>query len=379
VSKWEGKFVIGLTGNIGTGKSVVRRMLEHLGAYGIDADALANRAIVKGAPGYQPVVQLFGRWLIAPDGQIDRSKLARIVFSDPEALSALEHIVHPLVNKAIDYLVRRTAQRVVVIEAIKLIEADLHKSCDSLWVTYTPPDIQLARLVSKRKMSEADARRRMEAQPPQAEKVGVADVVIKNTGSFTQTWQLVSEAWDQVVPAEYGQREAASDPGIARPKFEVVRGRPGQAGQIADLINRLGAPETPLNADDVMAAFGEKAFLLLSTDAGCLGVMGWQVENLVARVVDLWIDPSLPVQEALQKLVEQMERASRQLQCEAALIFAPDAFVNFDETWRNLGYEPSAPEELPALAWREAARESFQANTRLYFKQLRQDRILRPI
>jgi dephospho-CoA kinase len=75
VSKWVGKYVIGLTGNIGTGKSVVRRMLEHLGAYSIDADKLAHRAIAKGAPGYAPVVQTFGRWILAADGQIDRARI----------------------------------------------------------------------------------------------------------------------------------------------------------------------------------------------------------------------------------------------------------------------------------------------------------------
>jgi len=72
MSAWPGKFVIGLTGNIATGKSLVRRMLEHLGAYGIDADALGHRAMARGAPGYQPVVELFGRWILNSDDQIDR-------------------------------------------------------------------------------------------------------------------------------------------------------------------------------------------------------------------------------------------------------------------------------------------------------------------
>ena len=76
-----GKYVIGLTGNIATGKSVVRRMLEHLGAYTIDADALAHRVIAKGAPGYQPVLDKFGTWLLESDGQINRSKLGRLVFA----------------------------------------------------------------------------------------------------------------------------------------------------------------------------------------------------------------------------------------------------------------------------------------------------------
>ena len=82
MSAWPGKYVIGLTGNIATGKSVVRKMLEHLGAYGIDADALSHCAIAKDAPGYQPVVDAFGSWILNPEGQIDRTRLGKIVFSD---------------------------------------------------------------------------------------------------------------------------------------------------------------------------------------------------------------------------------------------------------------------------------------------------------
>ncbi len=81
MSKWPGKYVIGLTGNIGTGKSVVRRMLEHLGAYGIDADALGHRVIAKGAPGYQPVLTTFGRYVLSPEGEINRARLGKIVLT----------------------------------------------------------------------------------------------------------------------------------------------------------------------------------------------------------------------------------------------------------------------------------------------------------
>jgi dephospho-CoA kinase len=133
VSKWPGKYIIGLTGNIATGKSVVRRMLEHLGAYTIDADALSHRAIAKDAPGYKPVIETFGKWILGSDGQINRSKLGGLVFRDSEALENLENIIHPLVGQAIDILVQRASQRVVVIEAIKLIESELRLACDSIW------------------------------------------------------------------------------------------------------------------------------------------------------------------------------------------------------------------------------------------------------
>ena len=86
MSRWPGKYVIGLTGNIATGKSVVRKMLEHLGGYGIDADALAHRAMAKGAPGFPLVLKSFGEWIVDDEGQIDRARLAKIVFSDQGAL-----------------------------------------------------------------------------------------------------------------------------------------------------------------------------------------------------------------------------------------------------------------------------------------------------
>ena len=98
MSGWPGRYVIGLTGNIATGKSVVRRMLEHLGAFGIDADALAHRTFAPEAPGYQPLIQAFGPEILQPDGRVDRAKLGGVVFSDPQALVRLESIVHPLVR-----------------------------------------------------------------------------------------------------------------------------------------------------------------------------------------------------------------------------------------------------------------------------------------
>jgi dephospho-CoA kinase len=201
LSKWAGKYVIGLTGNIGTGKSVVRRMLEHLGAYGIDADTLGHRAIARGAPGYQPIVTYFGRYVLAPSGEVDRARLGRIVFSDPDALETLEKIIHPLVEQAVDLIVQRAIQPVVVIEAIKLIEtAGLVRACDSVWVTTATPENQLERLMKYRKINEAEARQRMASQPNQQQKIFAASVVIKNDGSFEETWRQVVSGWKKYVP-----------------------------------------------------------------------------------------------------------------------------------------------------------------------------------
>ena len=89
MSAWPGKYVIGLTGNIATGKSVVRKMLEHLGAYGIDADTLGHRVIAVDAPGHQAVLDTFGKWVLAADGQIDRVKLSRVVSVKEPSLTSV--------------------------------------------------------------------------------------------------------------------------------------------------------------------------------------------------------------------------------------------------------------------------------------------------
>ncbi len=382
MSKWVGKYVIGLTGNIGTGKSVVRRMLEHLGAYGIDADALSHRVIAKDAPGYQPIVKNFGRWVLGPDGQIDRAKLARVVFSDPEALKTLEGVIHPLVNQAIDFLIQRSKQRVVVIEAIKLLEAGIGKQCDSIWVTYAPPEAQSARLMKNRHMSREDAQRRIMAQPPQAEKLSAATVIIKNTGTFTDTWKQVVAAWEKILPgAEDAAKAAEAAAQAERPAGEihVLRARPRHSAQIADLINHITKPKKLLSQDDIMEAFGEKAFLLLQVGHRTMGAIGWQVENLVSRSVDVIIDPSLSPGEALPPLFEEVERASRDLQCEASLVFVRPELAKQDALWRKMGYEQTPPQRLSVQAWKEAAQELMPEGTILYFKQLRQDRVLRPI
>jgi len=378
VSKWAGKYVIGLTGNIGTGKSVVRRMLEHLGAFGIDADSFSHRAILKGAPGYDQVVQTFGRWVLDSQGEIDRARLGRLVFSDPQALAQLEAIIHPLVLQAVDWVIRRSSKPVVVVEAIKLLEANMHQSCDSVWVVVAPPEVQLERLMQRRKMSEAEARQRIQAQPSQQAKAAAANVIIKNAGSFEDTWRQVSAAWQKFVPSAAGLPAEPAKPAAAPGgNLTVTRARPRDSEAIAAFLNRLqqGSSVTP---DDIMAEFGDKAFLLLRLGDRLVGLAGWQVENLVSRTNGIVIDPSIPAGQALPPLITEMERASRDLQCEAALIFINDS-APADPVWQNLGYERRTPQSLGVSVWQEAAQETAGPGQTLYFKQLRQDRVLRPI
>lgn len=377
MSNWPGKYVIGLTGNIATGKSVVRRMLEHLGAYTIDADTLSHRAIAEGAPGYQPVVDTFGKFILAASGEIDRAKLGRLAFSDPEVLKDLEAIVHPLVEHAIDLMIQRASQRVIVIEAIKLLEGKMVSKCDTLWTTYAPELVQKARLMQKRGMNEQEAVQRIHAQPSQEVKMAAANLVIQNTGSFEDTWKQVVAAWKGISPI------SDTSPVIMRNAkagdLAVQRGRPRDSENIASLITRLSGGTRPLSSDDIMAAFGDKAFLLLMADKQLVGLAGWQVENLVARITELYLDPGTPVDKALKTLVTEVECASQDLQCEASLLFLPPQLATQEDIWKEMGYTRRTPQTLGVQAWQDAALESQPSNTILLFKQLRQDRVLRPI
>jgi dephospho-CoA kinase len=374
-TKWPGKYVIGLTGNIATGKSVVRKMLEHLGAYGIDADGLSHRATAKGAPGYQPTLDAFGKWILASDGEIDRSRLGKLAFNDSEAMARLENIVHPLVFQAIDVMVKRATQRVIVIEAIKLLESNLRDTCDTIWVVNMPEEMQIKRLVEKRGLSAEEAAQRVSFQSEQRQKLAAANTIIQNIGSFEDTWKQVVAEWKKVAP----QSDTFQMVKPAEGEFLVARGRPRDSAAIAELITRLSGGAHAQTQDDVMAAFGEKAFMLLQQNGKNVGVAGWQVENLVARTTEFFIDPSVPTEDALKILIAEVERASSDLQCEASLLFLPNELVPHQATWKQLGYEPRTPQSLGVQAWTDAAIDSAQPNSSLFFKQLRQDRVLRPI
>lgn len=376
MGRWPGKYVIGLTGNIATGKSVIRRMLEHLGAYGIDADALSHRAISKGAPGYDPVVRLFGAYILDADGQINRSRLGRIVFSDPTALARLEAIIHPLVRQAVDLLVRRAPQKVIVIEAIKLLEGDLRQYCDAIWVTHATPYDQLDRLVRKRKMDRGDARQRIDSQMPQTAKLAAADVVINNSGSIEDAWRQVVDAWQQTVPAA---ADLEDEKQVPAGELQVIKARPRHADQIAKFLRNVSGGERMPDRADIIEIFGDKAFLLLLQDEAIVGLAGLQVENLVARVNEFHVYSAVPLQRAAEIMIEAIEEASRELQCEAALLFLPAQLAQAEDVWASVGYEKRTIDSLGVRAWQDAARESMPANTQLFFHQLRKDRILRPV
>ena len=379
------KFLIGLTGNIGTGKSVVRRMLGHLGAYGIDADALGHRAIMKGAPGYQAVVDTFGRYILDKAGNIDRKKLARIVFEDVDALEALESIIHPLVSRAIDILVQRTPHQIVVIEAIKLFDSDLSSKCDTVWVTYTPEAMQVQRLSERRGMSDMEALSRIKQQSSQKDKIAKADLVVVNDSSFEKVWKQVYNAWNKLsvnVEAEKEAERAATSSSISTDELlRVKRATPAHANEIAKLLNEIGKPALTYDRMAVMESFGEKAFLLLYDNPRneLIGVLSWQVENLVARVYDIFLKPDLPEAAAVMQFLKRVEEDAKSLQAEMCMLFIDKKSEISLKIFPSLGYERNNAEDLESSSWIEAAKDRLGQGKLLFVKELRTDRVLKPL
>ncbi|HEY52128.1 MAG TPA: dephospho-CoA kinase [Caldilineae bacterium] len=191
--------VIGLTGNIGTGKSTVLEILRQLGARTIDADQIAHQVIEPGGRAYDDVVATFGGEILAEDGSIDRAKLGQIVFNDPDRLQVLERIVHPVVFEQINSELTAATEAVIVIEAIKLLEAGMAITlCDQVWVVTTDEEQQVQRLMETRNMNREEAEARMRSQSPQAFKISQADVVLDNNGSLGELAAQVKKAWDDL-------------------------------------------------------------------------------------------------------------------------------------------------------------------------------------
>ena len=197
IAPHQNHFIIGLTGNIGTGKSLVRKMLQHLGAYGIDADIVTHEALKPDGPAQEQIVHRFGASTLDTRGAIDREKLAHIVFSDEKALVELENILHPLVSIGVANMIQHARLPIIIIEAIKLLESNLAGMCDSIWVTDAREQVIFERLSYERGMDHAEIKERLSHQSSSKNKRQQADVMIENNQDVNKTWQQVTKAWCQ--------------------------------------------------------------------------------------------------------------------------------------------------------------------------------------
>lgn len=193
------RFVLGVTGNIASGKSTVVRRLEEHGAVGIDADLVYRELVGPGQPLLKQLADHFGDRIIARDGRLDRPALGSIVFSDPERLRELDELTHPAVIAEIDRRVDAIDSGVVVIDAVKLVESGHADHCDQVWVVTIDTDAQMTRLMNRNRLPAEEARRRIEAQPPMAAKLARADRVIDNSGTLEETMAQVDAGWREIT------------------------------------------------------------------------------------------------------------------------------------------------------------------------------------
>jgi dephospho-CoA kinase len=182
---------VGLTGSIAVGKSFVCDVFRELGCHVLDADKTARDVVKKGTQGLARIVSEFGEDILTPDGELDRPKMASIVFADEKMRLLLNSIVHPLVFESQnEWLAAREAEDpngIAIVDAALMIESGGYRRFEKLIVVWCEPDIQFERLIKRDGLSEAEARKRIAAQMPQEDKKGFADFLIDTSGGFDST------------------------------------------------------------------------------------------------------------------------------------------------------------------------------------------------
>jgi dephospho-CoA kinase len=193
--------VIGLTGGIASGKSTISNIFKEVGWPVIDADQVARQVVMPGSLGLAQIVSRFGSQVLQPDGTLDRATLGRMVFDDPQNLSDLDQIEHPLIMAAIDKQLagfKKQGLPVVVLDVPLLFETGMDQECDLTVLAVVDRKTQLERLMKRDHCSKAAALKRINAQMSLEEKMRRADVTIDNNGSLAQTRLQVAKLVERV-------------------------------------------------------------------------------------------------------------------------------------------------------------------------------------
>jgi len=346
--------IIGITGNIATGKSVVRRMLANAGAFGLDADVIAHRMIYSQGPAFQAVVSAFGQDILDQNGEIDRSKLGEIVFKDPDQLKKLESIVHPAVTDAIQNRLGQTQPPLAALEAIKLLEAGLGEICDAVWVSHAPRQVQLQRLLKTRGLSDREAQDRLDAQPPQNQKLDRADRVIHTNGPFQRTWEQVWEGLNDTI------QEKASG---AYTRIPTIRDLPQDELQ-AFWIEQVGPTDTP----DLYETLGMRMVQPLVHQGRLKALVLWDAWNFTATLTRVLPGEFLLTNAA--ETTEAFKAAAHRQGCEL-LLLAGTLVRGWGLNPKTLGFSQQNPANLPYPAWRDAA-QTLALDGRVWYRILAQ-------
>lgn len=194
--------IIGLTGNIASGKSTVAKYLDDLGAKVIDADQIARKIVMSHTPALKEIVDHFGQGILHADGSLNRKKLGTLIFDNVVARQKLEDITHPRIdeeiNKQISLFKELQPDGIVVLEIPLLIEVGWYKKVDQVWLVTVDEHEQLTRLMHRDKLTFKEARQRVASQMPQEEKLRYANVIIDNSKPLHKVQQQLKEIWQQI-------------------------------------------------------------------------------------------------------------------------------------------------------------------------------------
>lgn len=192
--------VVGLTGGVATGKSLVSSELKRLGAHIVDADAIARDIVKPGKPAYEEIIKEFGNGVLTLEGAIDRKALGELVFSDPEKLTKLNRITHPRIRAEIAGEVERIEKQfgdaLIIVDVALLIEFGLYKKMSKVVLVTADDDKQFERLKKRNCLADNEAKARIAAQMPLKEKERYADYIIDNNGPVEETLKAVKELYE---------------------------------------------------------------------------------------------------------------------------------------------------------------------------------------
>lgn len=387
------KLIIGLTGNIATGKSAVMKLAAAHGALTIDADAVVHDILNDDTAVQEAIAARFGDSVHDGEGRINRPALGAIVFSDPAALQALEALVHPAVHRRILEQIQATQTAVVMIEAIKLLEGRLHTICHQIWVTRCTREHQLDRLRICRGMARDEAERRIDAQNPQAAKVARADVVIDTDGLMRDTQLQFDLAWARLpdpatlpartisyaVPTAPAAKSAPAKSATATTpqllehpdNLMVRRARPSDVPSMLLLFQQIYPDAEPRTRIDLLQALGQRGYFIGQVDNAILAVAGWHVDSNVGRIEDILVAPLDTAVVAFDGILVEIERSARQHICGVSLAYLPaNASPAVGARLRAHGYKSATLDDLPRDG-RTAVEETLPTDSDLLVKFFR--------
>lgn len=417
-SRWPKKWIVGLTGNIATGKSTVMRFAARQGALTLDADLLVRQILNDDEDVQSEIAMVFGDAVRLPDGSIDREALAQIVFKDAIALRELERIVHPHVRELLFESIESSVKSIVMIEAIKLIEGGLAAECDEIWVTRCPAETQIERLMSLRKMDRTTAETRVKAQSTQEKKVALADVVIDTSGKLEETFAQVALAWKSMIgklpestTIEAGSKwesSAKPAPEIALEDREVTekqtqeadavdetlkegpeveievrtqddgladgiivrRARPTDIPAILLLIHQATGGSVKMTRGELLMALGDRGYLIGQQGTAISAIAGWTAVDQVAAIDQLFVYPAEAVEKTGAAILREIEKTANELLCEVILAFPmEDDPEEIHRLLESTGFEYVDPRSIPNM-WREAVAEHSSNTDWIMLKQL---------